>query len=209
LLILKSKDCEDEKDKYVKVDVPESYVVKKISSVLHFTAEDTLKPSFDVLIASKCETIECLIEYAEKKFREDVGLWIVARLEILRQFLNGAVMIPTCLQDYDEIVKRMVVGLLYAIRPKMPPVPVVMDDTLSFVVNKKYASAFVAMMRPFKVSVNEFLETRDMLKYNPVIIAPGGHGGEYRLARPDKYVIIFDHSRWEIPRREIEQIANS
>ena len=204
MLIFKSKDCEDEKDKYVKVDAPE-YVVKRISSVLHFTAEDNLKPSFDVLAASKCESIDCLVEYAEKKFRDDIGMWITARLEILKQFLNG---VPMCLQDYDEIIKRMVVGLLYAIRPKIP-LPIIIDDSLSFIVNKRYENAFIAMMRPYIISINEFLETREMLRYNPVIIAPGGHGGFYRLARPDRYIVLFDHSRWEIPRREIERLANS
>jgi hypothetical protein len=207
-LIFKSKDCENEKDKYIEIGVPESYVVKRISSVLHFTAENDLKPSFDVLIASRCESISCLVEYAEKKFRDDVAMWITARLEILKRFLNGSVSVPMCLQDYDEIMKRMILGLLYVVRPKIP-LPIIIDDTLSFIVNRRYADAFVAMMRPFKASINEFLETREMLRYNPVIIAPGGHGGFYRLARPDKYVILFDHSRWEIPRREIERLANS
>ena len=207
MLIFKSKDCENEKNK--RIDIPESYVVKRISSVLHFTAENDLKPSFDVLIASRCESISCLVEYAEKKFRDDIAMWITARLEILRQnFLNGTVMIPTCLQDYDEIMKRMILGLLYVVRPKIP-LPIIIDDTLSFVVNRRYADAFIAMMRPFKASINEYLETREVLRYNPVIIAPGGHGGFYRLARPDRYVVLFDGSRWEIPRREIERLANS
>jgi len=205
LLVIRSKDCENEK---VKLEIPEVFVIKKISSLLHFTAQD-IKPAFDVLAATSCTSIQCLEEYAEKQFREEIAIWIIARLKILQQFINeNAIELPLCLEQYDEIVKRMIVGISYAVRSKIPW-PVVFDDALSLIINNKYAVAWPAMMRPYMFSINQFLETKELLSYNPVIIAPGGHGGLYRLARPDRYIILFDGSRWELPRRDVERIANS
>jgi hypothetical protein len=204
-VIIKAKECSGEP---IKLEIQEAYIVKKISGILHFTAQE-LKPAFDVLSASGCETLKCLEEYAEKNFRNDVSTWITARLRTLYSFVDeNTVILPTCLEQFDEIVKRLVVGLLYAIRPKLP-LPIIIDDATSFVLNERYSDAFVAMMRPAILTINRYLDSKEILMFNPVIIAPGGHGGLYRLARPDKYVILFDHSRWEIPRREIERLANS
>jgi hypothetical protein len=206
LLVIRSKECgEHEK---VKLEIPEVFVIKKISSLLHFTAQD-IKPAFDALTTSACTSIRCLEEYAEKQFREEIAVWIITRLKILQQFVNENVIeLPLCLEQYDEIVRRMIVGILYAVRSKIPW-PIVLDDALSFIINNKYAVAWPAMMRPYKFSINQFLETRELLAFNPIVIAPGGHGGLYRLARPDKYVILFDGFHWEIPRREIGEIVNS
>ncbi len=86
---------------------------------------------------------------------------------------------------------------------------IIIDDMISFILNERYSDAFIAMMRPAILTINRYLDNKEILMFNPVIIAPGGHGGFYRLARPDKYVILFDGSRWEVPRREIERLANS
>ncbi|MFP3200194.1 MAG: hypothetical protein RXR06_10025 [Thermoproteus sp.] len=206
IVFISTKDCQNAT---ITLSVTESLVAKKISSILHFTAQESLKPSFDILVSSNCKDLKCLVDYAEKKFRDDVAMWIVARIEILQQFVHdGTIEIPLCLEEFDEIVRRLIVGLLYAIRSKINVV-IILDDALAFVVNESYRDAFVAMMRPYIISVNRYLDTRDFLSFNPVIIAPGGHGGEYRLAHPDRYVIIFDGSRWEVPRREVEELANS
>lgn len=149
-----------------------------------------------------------MIEASEKYFKNDIAIWITARIKLLSEFVDGNnVVIPTCLNE-DELIKRLVVGVLYAIR-RLIPLPIVIDDILGFVINESYRESFIAMMRPFIVSINRYLDTRDLLQFNPIIIAPGGAGGFYRLARPDKYVVILDGSRWEIPRREIEKLANS
>ncbi len=87
--------------------------------------------------------------------------------------------------------------------------PVVVDDLLSFITNELYSEAFVAMMRPYLFSINRNLNNHEMLMYNPIIIAPGGQGGYYRLAEPHKYVILFDSNKWSIPRKDIEKIARS
>jgi len=206
MIYIRTRECQNDIIKIV--GVPESYIARKISSVLHFTSEE-LKPSFDVLVSSGCENLQCLINYAEKKFRDDIALWIIARIMMLQQFIHGDVIeLPLCLEDFDELVRRLTIGLLYAIRSKIKAV-ITLDDALSFITNEKYGNAWIAVMRPFVVTINAYLETKELLRYNPVVITPGGHGGSYRLARPDKYVIIFDGSRWEIPHREVERLANS
>jgi hypothetical protein len=125
----------------------------------------------------------------------------------LRRFINAKVEIPTCLKDEDELTRRIVIGILYAIRPYIA-LPVILDDLLSFVVNETYRESFIAMMRPFVVSVNRYLDSRDLLQYNPIVITPGGAAGFYRLSSPQDYVIIFDDKKWKIPRREIEKLLS-
>jgi hypothetical protein len=209
-LIIRAKDCSED---YVVIPLSEQVVLKHISGILQFTASDGFKASFDRLRFVECNNfnVDCLIEYVEKRYREDVTEWILPRLLALKQFIHiseGKIRIPTCLKDEDELIRRLVVGILYAVRPYFA-LPIVLDDMLSFVVNEAYRDSFLAMARPFMVSLNKYLESRDILNFNPTVITPGGAGGIYRLARPDKYVVIFDHMRWELPRKDIEKIAYS
>jgi energy-coupling factor transporter ATP-binding protein EcfA2 len=209
-LFIRAKDCSEG---YAEIVVPQRTVLQHISGILQFTASDGFKASFDRLRFVECNNgnfnVDCLIEYVGKKYREDIADWVLPRLLALKQYVfEEKVRIPTCLKDEDELVRRLVVGILYAIRPYFA-LPIILDDMLSFVVNETYRESFIAMGRPFKVSVNRYLESRDILNFNPTVITPGGAGGIYRFARPDKYVVIFDDKKWELPRREIEKIAYS
>jgi hypothetical protein len=192
------------------LDVDESIIVKKISGILQFTTDDDFKPSFDLLTTFDCDNINCLIENVEKEFKVDVAKWITSRLKLLLKIFikDGKIVIPLCLKKYDEGVKRLAIGVLYAMRHWIPHM-IIIDDSMSFVVNRKYYEAFIAMTRPAIVSNNRLPTTEEILLHNLNILTPDGSGGVHRLTRPDKYVILFDHSRWEIPRREIERIANS
>jgi hypothetical protein len=204
-LYIRSKDCNDDET----FEIPAKIVIKKISGVLHFTANEALKPSFDVLASISCEDMRCLIENVEKRFKPDIATWITSRLTILNQFISGDnIRIPLCLKNYDEIVKRLVLGVTYVARPHIP-VPYLIDDTAALIVNLLYEEAYVGMMRPYWIVRNKYLETREMLTFNPIVIAPGGAGGFYRLAQPDRYVVIFDHMRWELPRKAVEKIVYS
>ena len=207
LLVIQAKDCHKEA---VKFQIPEQEIVKRISSILQFTAYDGFRPAFDILSTFSCDKLMCLVETTEKVFKSDVAIWITSRIKLLNKlFIDGNnVTIPTCLNDGDELVKRLVVGILYAVR-QFISLPIVLDDALGFVVNESYREAFIAMMRPFIVSINRYLDSRDLLQFNPIIVAPGGAAGFYRLAHPNKYVVIFDDRRWELHRREIEKIAYS
>ncbi len=49
----------------------------------------------------------------------------------------------------------------------------------------------IADVRPYLVSLNYYGDSREILRFNPVIISPGGHAGFFRLAHPDKYAVIF------------------
>jgi len=208
IIVIRAKECSA--GDAIVVHVEQSEIVRKISGVLHFTAEDGLRPSFDVLAVSQCNDISCLKEFANKKFRQDVAIWVESRLDILeRVFIdNGIVKIPTCLTQYDEIVKRLLLGVVYVLRPKISK-PIVIDDASSLITNDPYKEAYVAMMRPSKITANRFMDTKELLMYNPIVVAPGGAAGVYRLSRPDRYTIIFDHMRWEIKREDIEKIAYS
>jgi hypothetical protein len=204
LIIIKAKDCSQE---IVKFELPEQLIVKKISGILQFTAYDGFRISFDILSTLQY-SIDELIAYVEKKYREDIAQWITARLWALKQFINAnKVEIPTCLKDEGELTRRIVIGILYAIRPYIT-LPVILDDLLSFVVNEVYRESFIAMMRPFIVSVNRYLDSRDLLQFNPIVIVPGGAAGFYRLSDPQDYVIIFDDKKWKIGRREIEKLLS-
>jgi hypothetical protein len=207
LLVIQAKDCRHE---VIKFQIPEQEIVKRISSILQFTAYDGFRPAFDILSTFNCDKLVCLIETAEKVLKSDVAIWITSRIKLLlHKFFDGTnVIIPTCLNDGDELVKRLVIGILYAVR-QFVSLPVVIDDALGFVVNESYREAFIAMMRPFIVSINRYLDSRDLLQFNPVIITPGGAAGFYRLARPDSYTIIFDSHRWELKRKDVEKIAYS
>ena len=208
MIIIRSKECSDGE---IIVQVPQSEIVRKISGVLHFTAGDGMRPSFDVLTAAtSCDSISCLKEFASKRFRQDVAIWIEARLDVLERIFisDNFIKIPTCLAQYDEIVKRLTLGLLYVLRPKISK-PIVIDDASSLITNDPYKEAYVAMMRPSKITANRFMDTKELLMYNPIVVAPGGAAGVYRLSRPDRYTIIFDHMRWEIKREDIEKIAYS
>jgi hypothetical protein len=206
LLIIRAKECNTEE--FFEIDLPEEFIVKKISAILQFTSSgESFKPAFDVLATYNCSSINCLLDHIEKEMRQDIAMWIRARLKLLSSFVNGKVRIPVCLSNSDEPVKRIVVGLLYAIREKIT-MPIILDDALAFILNDAYRQAFVAMMRPFKVSLNERLDTRQLLSYNPIIITPGNNE-IYRLSRPNRYVILFDSFRWELDRKAVEKIAYS
>jgi hypothetical protein len=205
-IVIRAKDCDDEE--IVLNNVDETMIVKKISTILQFTANDTFKPSFDVLMLFDCSDINCLMENAEKELRSDIAKWIITRLKMIKKLIDDKVTVPLCLQNFDEGVKRVVVGVIYAMRHKIPRL-IIIDDSMAFIVNRQYYEAFLAMMRPAIISNNRLPVTEEMLMHNLNVLTPDGSGGVHRLTRPDKYVVLFGHSRWEIPRREIERLANS
>lgn len=211
IVFVQSKDCNKTNNEgKIEIRGASSLVVKRISSVLQFTVSDGFRPAFDALSTSGCIDINCLFEFIDKKFKADVASWVEPRLKMLMQFINGdTIVIPTCInEDYDELARRIIIGLLYVMRSKIG-VPIILDDMLSFVVNEIYGEAFSAMMRPYIVSLNRDLQNNEILKFNPVVIVPGGHGGFYRLSEPHKYVVLFDENRWAIPRKDVEKIAYS
>lgn len=191
--------------------VPEEVIVKRISAVLHFAAEG-IKPSFDVLRGKTLEEIENQLG----KFKNDIAEWIQARIRVIKNWKKGEnIEVPLYLKDSDELERRIVLGILYVSR-HLFPIPFLLDDTMAFVVDKKYGEAFYAMMRPYLASVNRYLDSKELLNFNPVIITPGGAGvsvaprhGPHRLARRDKYVILFDGHRFEVPLQEVRKLVQS
>ena len=208
VIYIQSKECR-EKGK-IEIRGASKLIVKRISSILQFTVSDGFRPAFDSLTTSECDDIDCLSEYVAKKYKYDVVAWIEPRLKMLKRFVNDdSVIIPTCLsEEDDELVRRLTVGVLYAMRSRIA-VPIVIDDLASYVVNEIYSDAFSGMMRPYLFSKNKDLKSDEILLYNPIVITPGGHGGFYRLAHPYNYVILFDGQKWMIPRKDIEKIARS
>jgi len=211
VIFIQSKDCNGKINSgKIEIRGAADLVVRRISSILQFTVFEGFKPSFDALSTSDCDSVNCLFEFVEKSFKHEVAIWIKSRLKMLQRFvMDDTVVIPTCVtEEFDELARRLLIGLLYVLRSKIA-VPIVVDDMLSFVVNELYGDAFVAMMRPYKFTLNRDLRSDEVLKFNPVVIAPGGHGGFYRLADPHRYVILFDGERWTVPRRDVEKIAYS
>jgi len=102
--MIKTKDCSQE---IVKFELPEQLIVKKISSILQFTAYDGFRISFDILSTLQHNNIDGLITYVEKRYREDIAQWVTVRLQVLKQFINGNIEIPTCLKDEGELTRRI------------------------------------------------------------------------------------------------------
>ncbi|MDT7873929.1 MAG: hypothetical protein RQ859_00995 [Pyrobaculum sp.] len=202
------KECgEGKQETEIEIKNLERKIVKKISTILHFTASSSLKPAFDLLITSKCEDLKCLIEFAEKKFRSDIAMWITARITVLKDYFirNGKLVIYLCLEEFDELIKRMLIGLIYALRSEIPYF-VIIDDALAIILNNMYGEVWPAITRPYLASFNYYPEASDMLKFDPVIIAPGGRQF-YRVAKPDKYIVMYRGREWEIDASEVYAMA--
>jgi len=206
-LWVRAKECNGE---HITISGAAAEIRRRISAVLQFTSSNGFKPAFDALAAAPPEAREslpALREWVERKMKPDVAQWVTMRLDVLAQFIQGEdVVLPLCLAEEDELIRRIVIGLLYVLRGRIA-VPVLLDDALAFIMNDEYAEAFVAMMRPFIMSVNRYLDTRDLLMFAPVVIAPDRAGGLYRLARSDKYVVFHDAGRIELPLREVQRLA--
>ena len=206
-LWMREKECDDSNRIAIS---GAAEVRRRISAVLQFTATNGFRPAFDALAAAPPEVrsdLAALREWAERRMKPDVAQWVTMRLDVLAQFIREEdVVLPLCLAEEDELIRRIVIGLLYVLRGRIA-VPVMLDDALAFVMNDEYAEAFGAMMRPYIISINRYLDTRDLLSFSPVVIAPDRAGGLYRLARPDKYVVYCDQGRFEIPLREVQRLA--
>ena len=202
---MRVKDCEEES---YEVGVPEGerYLVSRVSSILHFTVERGFRVSLDLLQEASAFTLGDLVEWTERNYPSEVSRWVKLRLRMLQRFLdNGRVVLPLCLKRYDEGARRLVVGLLYALRPYIIS-PIMLDDALAFVLNERYGEAWSAMMRPYIISVNRYLETRELLAFEPVVIAPC-ETPLYRFCSKDKYVVIWGRKLNEIPFEEVRALA--
>jgi hypothetical protein len=210
VLFLRMKECVDENAE-IEIQDLEAKISEKISSILHFTAPNTLRPSFDLLITSGCSNIRCLIEFAEKKFKSDVAMWIVSRLLILEKFFirGSRLVIPLCLKRYDELIKRLGIGIIYTLREEIQPYYLILDDALSLILNTMYGDVWLVTGRPYTTSLNYFPDVRDLLRFDPVVIAPGSdYGGLYRLTS-DKYIIMYNRQKWELKPEDVYALAKS
>jgi hypothetical protein len=208
-LFIKMKDCSEKEQIQIKIHNLEKKVVKKISTILHFTASNTLKPSFDLLITSKCDSLKCLAGFAEKRFRNDVAPWITARLEVLNEYFikDDTLVMYLCLEEFDELIKRISIGLLYALRSHIPYL-LIIDDALALVLNHMYGNVWPATTRPYMASFNYFPNADETLKFDPVVISPGGRS-YYKIAKKDKYIVMYRGEEWEIDMREVYALART
>ncbi|MCC6020827.1 MAG: hypothetical protein LM577_05615 [Thermoproteaceae archaeon] len=206
-LFVRVKDCEE--GEVLEVGVPEGaerYLVSHISSVLHFTVERGFRVSLDLLQEASANTLSDLIEWSERNYPPDVSRWAKLRLRMLQRFVDGSkIGIPLCLKRYDEGIRRLVVGLLYVLRPYIIS-PIMLDDALAFVLNERYGEAWSAMMRPYIISVNRYLETRELLAFEPIVVSPC-ETPLYRFCSRNRYVVIWSRKLNEVPFEEIQRLA--
>ena len=120
---------------------------------------------------------------------------------------DNRLIIYQCLEEFDELIKRMSIGLLYAMRHLIPHL-LIIDDALALVLNHMYGDIWPATTRPYIVSYNYYPESGETLKFDPVIISPGGRT-YYKLAKRDKYVVMYRGQEWEIDAQEVYALAKS
>jgi hypothetical protein len=210
MVYIQSKDC---KENSIELDALQD-VVKRISSVLQFSASDGFRISFDVLADADCsaspDPIQCLIDHSIKNFKQEIAAWVVWRLKLLQRLFvrNSKIIIPLCLTNLDEIARRLLLGVLYVTKCKINT-PMIIDDSMTYIGNETYIRAYFAVTRPYLRILNRYPVQEELLSYNPIILTPGGQAGYYRLAHPTKYTIIFDSNRWQIDRKIIEKMADS
>jgi hypothetical protein len=163
--------------------------------------------------ASKIGTldIDTITKRVEEKLGHDLSLLARVWLKNIQMFIKGnSVLIPRCVRDFVrdfEIALHLIPGIIVAIRNHIKP-PVVLDDIFGFIFgNERNRQWFAAQATPFIIGINRYLDTEELLKYNPVVISPGGLGGIYRIASPKKYVVLLDSRRFEIDAKEIKKLA--
>ena len=183
--------------------------------VLHYVADssdiriDTLK-YFVADTARRIGTldIDTITKRVEEKLGCDLSQLARVCLENIQMFIKGnSVLIPRCVQGFNEIALRLIPGIIAAIRHRTI-LPVMLDDIFGFIFDDKRSQQwFAAHARPFIISINRYLDTAELLGYNLVVIAPGGQAGVYRISLPSRYVVLFDSRRFEIDAKEIEKLA--
>jgi len=190
-------------------------VIQHIDTVLHYVADssdiriDTLK-YFVADTARKIGTLDIgvITKRVEEKLGHDLSQLARVWLENIQMFIKGnSVLIPRCVQGFNEIALRLIPGIIAAIRHRTT-LSVMLDNIFGFIFDDKRSQQwFAAHARPFIISINRYLDTEELLGYNPVVTPPGGQGGIYRIASPYRYLVLFDSHRFEIDAKEIEKLA--
>jgi hypothetical protein len=190
-------------------------VIQKLGTVLHYVADssDIRIDNLMHLVADTAREIGTLdigviTKRVEEKLGHDLSLLARVWLENIQMFIKGnTVLIPRCVQGFKEIALRLIPGIIVAIR-RRTTLPVMLDDIFGFIFGDERSHRwFAAYARPFIISINRYLDTEELLGFNPVVITPGGQGGIYRISSPNKYLILFDSHRFEIDAKEIEKLA--
>jgi hypothetical protein len=221
-VIYVAKDYNCNKGPY-EVDAAQK-VIQKLGTVLHYVVDryyiadssDDTKIRIDNLKDFVADTarrigtldIDTITKRVEEKRGRDLSLLARDWLENIQRFIKGnSVLIPRCVQGYNEIALRLIPGIIVAIGGRIKQ-PVVLDDIFSPIFDDKRSQQwFVAQVRPFIIGINRYLDTDELLGYNPVVITPGGQGGIYRIASPNRYLVLFDSHRFEIDAKEIKKLA--
>jgi nucleoside-triphosphatase THEP1 len=222
-VIYVAKDYNCNKEPYEVDDVAQK-VIQKLGTVLHYVVDryyiadssDDTKISIDSLkyfVADTAERIgtldiDTITKRVEEKLGQDLSLLARVWLENIQMFIKGnSVLIPRCVRDFNEIALRLIPGIIVAIRGHIKT-PVVLDNIFGFIFDDKRSQQwFAAYARPFIISINRYLDTEELLRYNLVVITPGGQVGVYRISSPNKYLVLFDSHRFEIDAKEIEKLA--
>ncbi len=191
-------------DRYYVADSNDITEIIRIDNLMHLVVDTARKiGTLD---------IDTITKRVEEKLGHDLSLLARVWLENIQMFIKGnSVLIPRCVRDFvrdfNEIALHLIPGIIVAIRGHIKP-PVVLDDIFGFIFgNERNHQWFAAQARPFIIGINRYLDTEELLRYNPVVITPGGLGGIYRIASPKRYVVFFDGRRFEIDAKEIKKLA--
>jgi hypothetical protein len=214
-VIFITADYNCNKRPHITIDDAAQEVVQKLGTVLHYVA-DSSDIRIDTLMHIVADTarnigtldIGVITKRVEEKLGHDLSLLARVWLENIQMFIKGnSVLIPRCVQGFNEIALRLIPGIIVAIRHRTT-LPVMLDDIFGFIFGDERSQRwFAAYARPFIISINRYLDTEELLGYNPVVITPGGQGGIYRIASPNRYLVLFDSHRFEIDVKEIEKLA--
>jgi nucleoside-triphosphatase THEP1 len=222
-VIYVAKDYNCNKRPHITIDTAQE-VIKHLDTVLHYVVDRYyVVDSSDItkiiridnlmnIVTKTAREIGTLdIDTITKRVEENLGhdLSLLARvwLENIQMFIKGnSVLIPRCVEVYEEIALRLIPGIIVAIRDHIEQ-PVVLDDIFFIFADERSRQWFAAQARPFIIGINRYLVDKELLEYSPVVITPGGLGGIYRIASPKKYVVLFAGRRFEVDFKEIKKLA--
>jgi len=172
------------------------------------TASQPVMPALDrlQLVATRATSLDDVRKQAEK-FDPRVAEWVLARIDALLELKEGEYVVVRADRPLNDLERRIAAGLLYAARLEGDPRLYILDDAYGFLAVEEFLREWLAVNRPYIVTINKYPDVDMLLAFQPIVIAPGATP-YYRYADPRHYVVLANHKPIaKIPLHEIKRLA--